>query len=114
MLPMPNKFGIKIKIHRLKAGLSRKQLSQYFKGDPSRKSIFHWENGFYKPDRKHLAVMQTFLKLDVQAILLRAKSLSIKPSKEMRANHGRKKQEVKHGTDNNIERTQRPLQDSGH
>lgn len=85
MLPMPNRLGFKIKMHRLKAGLSRKQLSQYFKGDPSRKSIFHWENGFYKPDRKHLAAMRAFLKLDAQAVLLRAKAMGIKPVRHPKA-----------------------------
>ena len=78
MLPITNPLDFKIKMHRLKAGLSRKQLSQYFKGDPSRKSIFNWENGFYQPTPKHLAAMQAFLKLDVQAVLLRAKAMGIK------------------------------------
>jgi hypothetical protein len=54
MLPTPNQLGFKIKMHRLKAGLSR----------------------------KHLATMQAFLKLDVQAVLLRAKSLGIKPGRK--------------------------------
>jgi len=89
MLPVVNPLGIKIKMHRLKAGLSRKQLSQYFKGDPSRKSVFHWENGFYKPTPKHLATMQAFLKLDVQAVLLRAKSLGIKPNRKNAGSGGR-------------------------
>ena len=82
MLPTPNQLGFKIKMHRLKAGLSRRQLSQYFKGDPSRKSIFHWENGFYKPTPAHLAAMRAFLRLDVQAVLLRAKAMGIKPGRK--------------------------------
>jgi integrase len=67
-------------MHRLRAGLTRKQLSQYFKGNPSPKSIFNWEHGFYKPTPAHLAAMRAFLKLDVQAILLRAKAIGIKPT----------------------------------
>lgn len=91
MLPVSNKLGNRVRIKRLTVGLSRKEMAKCLGGKPSPRTIFNIEMGSqHEQTPETLRMVRSFLKLDVQAIILRVKNLGIKP-KETRGNPGRKK-----------------------
>jgi hypothetical protein len=68
---------------RTAAGLTRKEMSSYLGGKPPPRTILNVEMGSpHEQTKETLRVLKTFLKSDTQAILLRAKSLGIKPGRK--------------------------------
>jgi len=83
MLPVTNRLGLRIKMKRTAAGLTRKEMSIYLGGKPSPRTIFNVEMGSpHEQMKETLRLVKAFLKSDTQAILLRAKSLGSKPGRK--------------------------------
>ena len=74
MLPMANRLGLRIKMKRTAAGLTRKEMSSYLGGKPSPRTIFNVEMGSpHEQTQETLRLMKTFLKLDPQVIMERGR-----------------------------------------
>jgi len=83
MLPITNRLGLRLKMKRTAGGLTRKEMSTFLGGKPSPRTIFNVEMGSpHEQTKETLRLVRAFLKPDTQAILLRAKSLGIKPGRK--------------------------------
>ena len=79
MLPVSNKLGMRIKLKRIAAGLTRKEMSIYLGGKPSPRTIFNVEMGSpHEQTKETLRLLKTFLKLDPQVVTLRAKAMGLR------------------------------------
>ena len=79
MLPVTNRFGLRIKMKRTAGGLTRKEMSVYLGGRPSPRTIFNVEMGSpHEQTKETLRLLKTFLKLDPQVITLRAKAMGLR------------------------------------
>ena len=79
MLPVTNRLGLRMKMKRTAAGLTRKEMSIYLGAKPSPRTIFNVEMGSpHEQTKETLRLLKTFLKSDTQAILLRAKVLGLR------------------------------------
>lgn len=79
MLPVTNRLGLRIKMKRAAAGLTRKEMSIYLGGKPSPRTIFNVEMGSpHEQTKETLQLLKTFLKLDPQVIILRAKAMGLR------------------------------------
>jgi hypothetical protein len=78
MLPVTNRLGLRIKLKRTAARLTRKDMSLYLGGKSSLRTIFNVEVGSpHAQTQEALRLLRTFLMLDPQIITLRAKAMGI-------------------------------------
>ncbi len=69
MLPVTNRLGLRIKMKRTAAGLTRKEMSTYLGGKPSARTIFNVEMGSpHEQTKETLRLVKAFLKLDPQSL----------------------------------------------
>lgn len=79
-------MGMELRLARVRAGMTQKQLETFFEGHPTRPTLQNVEQGKHEPEARTVRVVEEFIRMTPEAVELRARTLGIKPRKKGKGN----------------------------
>lgn len=82
-------LGMELKVARTRTRLTLRELEEFFNGHPTFVDLCNIENGKVRPTPRTLRLVEGFIKMKPEAVLLKAKAMGIEfKRKGRRREHG--------------------------